>query len=36
MGSTARVILGHRSSAITAVYAELNQQKALETIVGVG
>lgn len=33
---TARVILGHRSAAITEVYAELDQQKALEAIVRVG
>ena len=33
---TARIILGHRSSAITEVYAELDQQKALEAIVKVG
>ncbi len=30
---TARIILGHRSAAITKVYAELDQQKALEAIV---
>ena len=34
--TTARIILGHRSAAITEVYAELDQQKALETIVRVG
>jgi integrase len=33
---TARVILGHRSSVITEVYAELDQQKAMEAIVKVG
>ena len=33
---TARIILGHRSAAITEVYAELDQQKALEAIVRVG
>ena len=33
---TARIILGHRSSAITEVYAEMDQQKALEAIVRVG
>ena len=32
---TARIILGHRSAAITEVYAELDQQKALEAIVRV-
>jgi integrase len=33
---TARIILGHRSSAITEVYAEQDQQKAMEAIVRVG
>ena len=33
---TARIILGHRSAVITEVYAELDQQKALEAIVRVG
>jgi integrase len=33
---TARVILGHRSAAITEVYAELDQQKALDAIVRAG
>ncbi len=33
---TARIILGHRSAAITEIYAELDQQKALEAIVRVG
>ena len=33
---TARIILGHRSAAITEVYAELDQQKALDAIVRVG
>jgi hypothetical protein len=33
---TARIILGHRSAAITEVYAELDQQKAMEAIVRVG
>ncbi len=33
---TARIILGHRSAAITEVYAELDQQKALEAIGQVG
>ncbi len=33
---TARIILGHRSAAITEVYAELDQQQALEAIVRVG
>jgi len=33
---TARIILGHRSAAITEVYAELDQQKAMEAIVKVG
>jgi len=33
---TARIILGHRSAAITEVYAELDQQKALEAMVRVG
>jgi len=33
---TARIILGHRSAAITEVYAELDQQKALAAIVRVG
>ncbi len=33
---TARIILGHRSSAITEVYAEQDQQKALKAIVRVG
>ena len=33
---TARIILGHRSSAITEVYAEMDQQKALEVIMRVG
>jgi len=28
--------MGHRSAAITEVYAELDQQKALEAIVRVG
>ena len=31
-----RIILGHRSAAITEVYAELDQQKAIEAIVRVG
>jgi len=33
---TARIILGHRSSAITEVYAEQDHQKAMEAIVQVG
>lgn len=33
---TARIILGHRSAAITEIYAKLDQQKALEAIVRVG
>jgi integrase len=33
---TARIILGHRSAAITEVYAEMDQQKAMEAIVRVG
>jgi integrase len=33
---TARIILGHRSAAITEVYAELDQQKAMEAVVKVG
>jgi len=33
---TARIILGHRSSAITEVYAEQDQQKAMEAIIKVG
>jgi integrase len=33
---TARIILGHRSAVITEVYAELDQQKAMEAIVRIG
>jgi len=33
---TARIILGHRSAVITEVYAEQDQQKALEVIMRVG
>ena len=33
---TARIILGHRSAAITEVYAEQDQQKAMEAMVKVG
>lgn len=33
---TARIILGHRSAVITEVYAELDQQKAMEAVVKVG
>lgn len=33
---TARIILGHHSALITDVYAELDQQKALEAVVKVG
>jgi integrase len=33
---TARIILGHRSAAITEVYAETDQQKAIEAVVRVG
>jgi integrase len=33
---TARIILGHRSAAITEVYAELDQQKAMDAVVKVG
>jgi integrase len=33
---TARIILGHRSAAITEVYAEMDQQKAMEAITRVG
>jgi integrase len=33
---TARIILGHRSAVITEVYAEQDQQKALEAIVRAG
>jgi integrase len=33
---TARIILGHRSSAVTEVYAEQEQKKAMEAIVRVG
>ena len=33
---TARIILGHRSAAITEVYAEMDQQKAMEAVVRVG
>ena len=32
----ARVILGHRSAAITEVYAELDQQKAIEAMLKIG
>jgi len=33
---TARIILGHRSAAITEVYAELDQAKAAEAMKRVG
>jgi hypothetical protein len=33
---TARIILGHRSAVITEVYAEMDQQNAMEAIVGGG
>jgi len=33
---TARIILGHKSAVITEVYAELDQQKAMEAVVKVG
>ncbi len=33
---TARIILGHRSAVITEVYAEMDQQKAMEAVVRVG
>ncbi len=33
---TARVILGHRSAAITTIYAEADQQKAIEAMARVG
>ena len=33
---TARIILGHRSAVITEVYAEQDQEKAMEAIVRVG
>ena len=33
---TDHIILGHRSAAITEVYAELDQQKAMEAVVRVG
>jgi integrase len=33
---TARIILGHRSAAMTEVYAEMDQGKAMEAIVRVG
>ena len=32
----ARVILGHRSAAITEVYAELDHQKAVEAMLKIG
>ncbi|HBG27609.1 MAG: hypothetical protein A2Y10_15775 [Planctomycetes bacterium GWF2_41_51] len=32
---TARIILGHRSAVITEVYAEMDQQKAMEAVVRV-
>ena len=32
----ARIILGHRSTAITEVYAEKDEQQALETMMRVG
>ena len=33
---TARIILGHRSAAITTIYAEADQQKAIEAMLKVG
>ncbi|MEN6384480.1 MAG: tyrosine-type recombinase/integrase [Phycisphaerales bacterium] len=33
---TARIILGHRSAVITEVYAELDQQKAMDAVIKVG
>jgi integrase len=33
---TARIILGHRSAVITEVYAELDQQKAMDAVVRIG
>jgi len=33
---TARIIFGHRSAAITEVYAEMDQAKAMEAVVRVG
>jgi hypothetical protein len=33
---TARIILGHRSAAITEVYAEQNEREAIEAIIKVG
>jgi site-specific recombinase XerC len=33
---TARIILGHRSAVITEVYAEMDQQNAMEAVVRVG
>ena len=33
---TARIILGHRSAVITEVYAEMDQQKAMDAVVRVG
>lgn len=33
---TARIILGHRSAAITTIYAEADQQKAIEAMLRVG
>lgn len=33
---TARVILGHRSAAVTTIYAEADQQKTIEAMLRVG
>lgn len=33
---TARIILGHRSAAVTTIYAEADQRKAIEAITMVG
>ncbi|MCK4623924.1 MAG: hypothetical protein KAV00_01330 [Phycisphaerae bacterium] len=32
----ARIILGHRSAAVTTIYAEADQQKAIEAMMKVG
>ncbi len=33
---TARIILGHRSAAVTTIYAEADQQKAIEAMIKIG
>jgi len=33
---TARIILGHRSAAVTTVYAEADDQRAVETMRQIG